>query len=84
MDAAVLQDFFQLLQPGLQLLRPPKKDYAGPLLGGMVPYNSQSFQEEWDLQPSQVSATRLCHATPVDDGLCLWWLYLWLRSMALL
>ncbi|KAL3155299.1 hypothetical protein ABBQ32_013081 [Trebouxia sp. C0010 RCD-2024] len=47
------KDFFQLLQPRLQLLRPPKKDYQGPLLGGMVPYNSQAFQEEWDLQPSQ-------------------------------
>lgn len=58
--ARLLQDFFQLLQPGLQLLRPPKKDYQGPLLGGMVPYNSQAFQEEWDLQPSQVSAMQLC------------------------
>lgn len=58
--ARVLQDFFQLLQPGLQLLRPPKKDYSGALLGGMVPYNSQAFQEEWDLQPSQVSAMQLC------------------------
>ena len=52
----MVQDFFQLLQSGLQLLRLPKKDHQGPLLGGMVPYNSQSFQDEWDLQPSQVSA----------------------------
>ena len=57
-----MQDFFQLLQPGLQLLRPPKKDYQGPLLGSMVPYNAQAFQDEWNLQPSQVSAAQ-CRAT---------------------
>ena len=51
-----MQDFCQLLQPGLQLLRPPKKDYKGALLANMVPYTSQSFVDEWDLQPSQV-----CH-----------------------
>ena len=50
-----MQDYFQLLQPGLQLLRPPKKDYRGPLQGGMVPYTSQVFQEEWGIQPNQVN-----------------------------
>ena len=50
-----MQDYFQLLQPGLQLLRPPKKDYEGPLQGGMVPYTSQVFQQEWGILPSQVS-----------------------------
>ena len=50
-----MQDYFQLLQPGLQLLRPPKKDYKGPLQGGMVPYTSQVFQEEWGIQPNQVN-----------------------------
>ncbi len=49
-----MQDFFQLLQPGLQLLRPPKKDYRGPLLANMVPYTAQSFTDEWGMQPSQV------------------------------
>lgn len=49
-----MQDFFQLLQPGLQLLRPPKKDYKGPLLANMVPYTAQSFIDEWGMQPSQV------------------------------
>ncbi|KAL0017941.1 hypothetical protein WJX77_007314 [Trebouxia sp. C0004] len=47
------KDFFQLLQPGLQLLRPPKKDYKGPLLANMVPYTAQSFTDEWGMQPSQ-------------------------------
>jgi len=49
-----VQDFFQLLQPGLQLLRPPKKHYKGPLLANMVPYTAQSFTDEWGMQPSQV------------------------------
>ncbi len=49
-----MQDFFQLLQPGLQLLRPPKKEYEGPLLGGMVPFTTQTFKDEWDLEPTQV------------------------------
>ena len=53
------QDYFQLLQPGVQLLRPPKKDYEGPLQGGMVPYTAQVFQQEWGILPSQVCSISL-------------------------
>ena len=50
-----LQDYFQLLRPGLQLLRPPKKD-AQPhtLVAGMQPYTAASFQAEWGVRPDQV------------------------------
>jgi len=48
------QDFFQLLRPGLQLLRPPKKSSAGQAtVGGLVPYNADAFVAEFGVQPSQ-------------------------------
>lgn len=51
-----LQDFFQLLRPGLQLLRPPKKDARdGPgIIAGFVAYNSDAFREEFGVEPWQV------------------------------
>jgi DNA polymerase-1 len=49
------KDMFQLLQPGVQILRPPKKDNKIPLMGGMVPYNAALFEQEQGLKPSQWS-----------------------------
>ncbi len=52
--SARAQDFFQLLRPGLQLLRPPKKSSAGQAtVGGLVPYNADAFVAEFGVQPSQ-------------------------------
>ena len=50
-----MQDYFQLLRPCLQLLRPPKKD-AQPhtLVAGMQPYTAASFEAEWGVRPDQV------------------------------
>lgn len=49
------QDFYQLLRPGLQLLRPPKKSAAAQAtVGGLVPYNADAFVAEFAVQPSQV------------------------------
>ncbi|EIE26958.1 hypothetical protein COCSUDRAFT_27331 [Coccomyxa subellipsoidea C-169] len=49
------KDFFQLLRPGLQLLRPPKKDARdGPgIIAGFVAYNSDAFREEFGVEPWQ-------------------------------
>lgn len=66
-----MQDFFQLLQPGLQLLRPPKKDYKGPLLANMVPYTAQSFIDEWGMQPSQVWQPLKCLSVRLSRCVCL-------------
>ena len=53
--AAAMQDFYQLLRPGMQLLRPPKKSNAGQAtVGGLVPYNTDAFVAEYGVQPSQV------------------------------
>ena len=50
-----MQDFFQLLQPNLQLLRPAKKgEGSKTLTGGLVPYTQQAFEAEFGLKPSQV------------------------------
>ena len=53
------KDFFQLLRPGLILLRPPKKN-SNALSDGkfqkysLVPYTEEDFREEWQgLSPSQ-------------------------------
>ncbi len=50
-----MQDFFQMLRPGLQLLRPPKKDARdGPgIVAGFVAYNSDAFREEFGIEPWQ-------------------------------
>ena len=57
------KDFFQLLRPGLILLRPPKKaDALAAVAAGaskavkfaLQPYTSENFREEWQgLEPSQ-------------------------------
>ena len=65
-----MQDFFQLLQPGLQLLRPPKKEYKGPMLANMVPYTAQSFIDEWGMQPSQVRQPLKCLSACLSLSVC--------------
>ena len=56
-----MQDFFQLLQPNLQLLRPAKKgEGSKTLTGGLVPYTQQVFEAEYGLKPSQVHLPGLC------------------------
>lgn len=50
------KDFFQLLRPGLILLRPPKKNqyYDASQKYSLVPYTEDDFVEEWQgLVPSQ-------------------------------
>ncbi|KAK9819264.1 hypothetical protein WJX81_000182 [Elliptochloris bilobata] len=48
------KDFYQLLRPGLQLLRPPKRSAAAQAtVGGLVPYNADAFVAEFAVQPSQ-------------------------------
>ncbi|KAK9915428.1 hypothetical protein WJX75_009044 [Coccomyxa subellipsoidea] len=49
------KDFFQMLRPGLQLLRPPKKDARdGPgIVAGFVAYNSDAFREDYGIEPWQ-------------------------------
>lgn len=54
------KDFFQLLQPGLILLRPPKKNQDSPLSNNvfqkysLIPYTEENFVEEWGgLVPGQ-------------------------------
>jgi DNA polymerase I len=51
------KDFFQLLRPGLILLRPPSKN---AIIGGsramryaLVPYTEDNFRNEWELEPAQ-------------------------------
>ena len=41
------KDFFQLLRPGLLLLRPPKKPAPGERVNkfALVPYSAQDFEE---------------------------------------
>lgn len=54
------KDFFQLLRPGLILLRPPKKDQSSVTSNSafqkysLVPYTDENFIEEWGgLVPAQ-------------------------------
>lgn len=51
-----LQDFFQVLRPGLQLLRPPKKDArdGAGIIAGFVGYNYDAFKQEFGIEPWQV------------------------------
>ena len=50
------QDFFQVLKPGLQLLRPPKKDAkdGAGIVAGFVGYNYDAFKGEFGIEPWQV------------------------------
>lgn len=58
-DLLCMQDFFQMLRPGLQLLRPPKKDARdGPgVVAGFVAYNSDAFREEFGIEPWQACSS---------------------------
>jgi len=48
------KDFFQLLRPGLILLRPPKKNREDVNRYSLVPYSEDDFAIEWDgLRPDQ-------------------------------
>ena len=48
------KDFFQLLQPGVILLRPPKKNREDVNRYSLVPYSEDDFAIEWDgLRPEQ-------------------------------
>lgn len=49
------KDFFQLLRPGIILLRPPKKPAPGQRVNkfALLPYSAADFEEEHGLQPSQ-------------------------------
>ena len=53
---AAAQDFFQVLRPGLQLLRPPKKDArdGAGIVAGFVGYNYDAFKQEFGVEPWQV------------------------------
>jgi len=55
-----VQDFFQVLRPGLQLLRPPKKDArdGAGIIAGFVGYNYDAFKQEFGIEPWQVGHTR--------------------------
>ena len=59
----LLKDFFQILRPGLQLLRPPKRDARdGPgVVAGFVAYNYDAFMAEYSIEPWQ--AGRWCLLT---------------------
>lgn len=46
------QDFYQLLGPGVQMLKPPKKGEKG-VVGGMCPYNEVAFLAEHGVTPQQ-------------------------------
>jgi len=54
-----VQDFFQVLRPGLQLLRPPKKDArdGAGIIAGFVGYNYDAFKQEFGIEPWQVKHT---------------------------
>ena len=52
----LVQDFFQLLRPGLQMLRPAKKKELA-LIGGFVPYNQAAFEADFNVSPKQVCST---------------------------
>lgn len=57
------KDFFQLLRPGLRLLRPSPKG----TLPGLVPYGVEEFEAEWNLRPDQfVDMLALC-GDPSDN-----------------
>ncbi|EFN53820.1 hypothetical protein CHLNCDRAFT_136540 [Chlorella variabilis] len=49
------KDFFQLLRPGIILLRPPKKPALGERINkyALVPYSQTDFENEYGLQPEQ-------------------------------
>ncbi|CAK0782361.1 hypothetical protein CVIRNUC_005650 [Coccomyxa viridis] len=49
------KDFFQVLRPGLQLLRPPKKDArdGAGIVAGFVGYNYDAFKQEFGVEPWQ-------------------------------
>lgn len=49
------KDFFQLLRPGIILLRSPKKPAPGERINkyALVPYSQADFEEEFGLQPEQ-------------------------------
>lgn len=63
---AAAQDFFQVLRPGLQLLRPPKKDArdGAGIIAGFVGYNYDAFKQEFGVEPWQVG-----HASDVERSL---------------
>jgi hypothetical protein len=48
------QDFFQLLRPGLDILRPgrPAKGARGP---GLQHFTADSFREQFGIEPHQVT-----------------------------
>ncbi len=48
-----LQDFFQLLRPGLDILRPgkPAKGARGP---GLQHFTADTFREQFGIEPHQV------------------------------
>ncbi|KAK9842384.1 hypothetical protein WJX84_010010 [Apatococcus fuscideae] len=47
------KDFFQLLQPGLQMLRPPNKDRPAPTFAGLTPFTPGDFETLHGLRPDQ-------------------------------
>ena len=60
MSWGCVQDFFQVLRPGLQLLRPPKKDArdGAGIVAGFVGYNYEAFKQEFGIEPWQVGLQR--------------------------
>jgi len=57
------KDFFQLLRPGIRLLRPSPRG----TLPGLVPYGVEEFESEWNLRPDQfVDMLALC-GDPSDN-----------------
>ena len=48
-----VQDFFQLLQPGLQMLRPPAKDKSEKTVAGLVPFTEADFSALHGLRANQ-------------------------------
>lgn len=63
------QDFFQVLRPGVQLLRPPKKDERdGPgIVAGFVAFNYDAFKEEYGIEPWQVA---ICFHSIAKSAFC--------------
>ena len=62
-----MQDFFQLLQPGLQMLRPPSKERSEKTVAGLAPFTAADFETLHGLRPDQAY-----HLTPVKiSWLCL-------------
>ncbi|KAK9867259.1 hypothetical protein WJX84_011798 [Apatococcus fuscideae] len=47
------KDFFQLLQPGLQMLRPPAKDKSEKTVAGLVPFTEADFSALHGLRADQ-------------------------------